>query len=594
MSLKSLTRTLLFLTLIFSFPQLVTAQNSILSGGDWYFATPHAGDANIETGTVAGAPNGGTVAEVTITVPSSNPWDIQIIRGIPTAVPTGDIVHLHFWARSKTNNPITVVLEQSVQPYNWVSSQTITLTPEWQEYSLDATSPGYGPGGLMAQFQLGRQAGVVDVTGETAVDQGTDKELAEAQTDLQPDQITARINKYRKGDLTIRVLNAAGEPVSSATVKIEQTRHAFLFGCNLLGLAPWDTSAIQATYQARFAALFNYGNVPFFWNSFEPSRGQLAYPRIDSIVKWCTSNNITMVGHPLVWQFSLPDWLPADPSLSGPVIHQHLIDTISHYKDSIHTWVVINEANSSPDTNPPNGESNWVKSLGPATAVGQALDWAKVAGNGAEETYLYNDFDTSQTYIDLLTKLQAENKLPDIIGVQSHMHTGNWPMTKLWEVCKNFGSFGRPIDFTETTVLSGENRNISFPGPDATDWNTTPDGEQKQADYVAQFYSVLFSNPSVHAISWWDLSDQGAWLGAPAGLLRKDMSPKPAYNRLMDLIHNQWWTNTTGATDTNGSYTSRVFYGDYTITATSPTGKTVTQTITFPESAPPKTIVVKI
>ncbi|MCD6507549.1 hypothetical protein J7M22_13115 [Candidatus Poribacteria bacterium] len=47
---------------------------------------------------------------------------------------------------------------------------------------------------------------------------------------------------------------------------------------------------------------------------------------------------------------------------------------------------------------------------------------------------------------------------------------------------------------------------------------------------------MLFSHPSVEAITWWDFSDRGAWQGTAAGFLRKDMSPKPAYERLTELV----------------------------------------------------------
>ena len=73
-------------------------------------------------------------------------------------------------------------------------------------------------------------------------------------------------------------------------------------------------------------------------------------------------------------------------------------------------------------------------------------------------------------------------------------------------------------------------------------WNTTADGEKRQAREVVELYRVLFSHPAVEAITWWDFSDLHAWQGAPAGLVRKDMSPKPAYEELMKLVKGTWWT----------------------------------------------------
>jgi hypothetical protein len=46
----------------------------------------------------------------------------------------------------------------------------------------------------------------------------------------------------------------------------------------------------------------------------------------------------------------------------------------------------------------------------------------------------------------------------------------------------------------------------------------------------------------VEGITWWDISD-GGWLNAPAGLIRKDGSSKPAYDELLKLIKGEWWVS---------------------------------------------------
>jgi hypothetical protein len=76
---------------------------------------------------------------------------------------------------------------------------------------------------------------------------------------------------------------------------------------------------------------------------------------------------------------------------------------------------------------------------------------------------------------------------------------------------------------------------------------------------------MLFSHPAVEAITWWDFSDQGAWQNAPAGFLRDDMSPKPVYDALLELIHKDWTTKVQVTTDENGVATVRAFRGNYTI-----------------------------
>jgi len=105
------------------------------------------------------------------------------------------------------------------------------------------------------------------------------------------------------------------------------------------------------------------------------------------------------------------------------------------------------------------------------------------------------------------------------------------------------------------------------------EWPTTPEGEAAQAEYVEKFYALLFSHPSVEAITWWDFSDRNAWRNAPAGLVREDMSPKPAYEKLLALIRGKWWTNASGKTDASGTFSVRAFHGDYRIIVTTAEGR---------------------
>ena len=73
---------------------------------------------------------------------------------------------------------------------------------------------------------------------------------------------------------------------------------------------------------------------------------------------------------------------------------------------------------------------------------------------------------------------------------------------------------------------------------------------------------TLSSHPKA-AITWWDLMD-GAWQGAPAGLVRADLSPKPAYSRLLARIKGTWWTK-QAVTDSHGEVHFRGFLGDFRV-----------------------------
>ncbi|OYT68208.1 MAG: hypothetical protein CFK48_12430, partial [Armatimonadetes bacterium CP1_7O] len=59
-----------------------------------------------------------------------------------------------------------------------------------------------------------------------------------------------RIERYRKADCTIRLVNARGRPVRNRTVQVEMTRHAFLFGANIFPLFEFDEKQHE-TYGQR-------------------------------------------------------------------------------------------------------------------------------------------------------------------------------------------------------------------------------------------------------------------------------------------------------------------------------------------------------
>jgi len=376
-----------------------------------------------------------------------------------------------------------------------------------------------------------------------------------------------RIEKHRKGDITVLVVDGE-KPAAGAAVEVAQTSHEFLFGCNALELSVTDKSPGQQAYQQRFAALFNYASLPFYWNSYEWKRGEPRSEPLKAMARWCTDHGIRPKGTPLVWQQTMPRWMPRDMPNLVPVLRERVRSIVSGFAGLIDTWDVINESTVAARSDNPVGQ--WVKQVGPIKAASEALSWARAANPRA--TLILNDYNISPAYEEQIEGLIKARLAPDIIGIQSHMHWGQWRLERAWEVCETYRRFRIPIHFTETTVLSGRIRSGDWQ-PRPGDWPSTPAGERHQAAYVEQLYRILFSHPSVAAITWWDLSDRRAWQGAPAGLLREDMTPKPVYRQLMKMIKQEWWTRVSGKTNQDGQMKCRGFYGTYRITATARDGR---------------------
>jgi endo-1,4-beta-xylanase len=386
-------------------------------------------------------------------------------------------------------------------------------------------------------------------------------------------QVEGGIEKHRKGDGTIRVLDESGRPVPGALVQLEQTRHEFLFGCNFFCFDRLRDPKLEADYRERFVALLNYATLPFYWASYEAQRGRPNYAYSEKAADWCRQHSVAVKGHPLVWDHpaGCPRWLPDDLAEVGRLSHGRVKDIVGRLKGKIDIWDVVNEAVHLGQANKEQRMSKWAVTLGATQYVADHLKLARSANPRA--TLLVNDYRLDPSYAKLLDSLREDGKLLfDVIGLQSHMHGGGWPLRTAWRHCETYAKLGRPLHFTETTIVSGPRT-----GPGENWGPTTPELEVKQADYVTKFYTLLFAHPAVQAVTWWDFSDNGAWQGAAAGFVRKDMSPKPVYDRLLGLIKGRWWTKTQGRTDANGAFPARAFYGSYRVRAELPNGRAATK-----------------
>jgi len=388
----------------------------------------------------------------------------------------------------------------------------------------------------------------------------------------------ARIEKHRKGDGVVRVVDAAGRPVAGATVQVEQTRHAFLFGCNIYWWGHSRTPEQEEAYRRRFADLLNYATLAFYWNGYEPQQGRPDHAHWEQVAQWCKENGVVTKGHPLAWNHTDPPWLPDEPNEVMALQLGRITDCVSRFRGLIDRWDVVNEATTfdNPEflKRSPKLSRTW-QQIGQIEFARRCFKAARAANPSA--TLLINDYVTTPAYAKIIEQLVDDSgkRLYDVIGIQSHMHLMIWTPSLVWDVCERFARFGVPLHFTETTILSGRR-----PSERGKPWLSTPEGEAFQARETVRFYTLLFSHPAVQAITWWDFSDQGAWQGAPAGWLRHDMSPKPVYLAMKDLIKGKWWTaRLDGKTDKGGEFRFRGFKGTYRVKVDTPDGRSGRQTL---------------
>lgn len=400
---------------------------------------------------------------------------------------------------------------------------------------------------------------------------------------------------HRMDKAKIRVIGKDGKPAANMKVHLNQINHEFLFGCDAFETLPYTNAPEvhngtgspnkvkpmpdeeKEAYRARledrmqkWLGLFNYGTLPFYWGGFEPEEGNPHTEQLMNAAKFLKSKDVTVKGHPLCWHTGCVPWLM---NYDNKTILQKQLERIhrdvGNFKGIIDMWDVINEVVIMPIYDKyDNAITRICKELGRVGLVKKVFDAAQETN--PDGIFLINDFNLSTNYEILIDGCLNAGVPIKTIGLQSHQHQGVWSLEKTEEILSRFEHFGLPIHFTENTIVAGP-----LVAPEITDLQdahydddaATPELEQKQADDLEKMYRNLFENhPLVTAITNWDFGD-GAWLNAPSGVIRKDGSLKPSYNRLHHLIKEEWHTELDATTDADGYITIEGYKGKYEISA---------------------------
>lgn len=515
-----------------------------------------------------------------------SPWLVQL--AVPTVEPVkkGDIVLASFWIRgleAATGEAyVGLVFETRREPFTQGANFEATAGTAWQHYRVAFAAPtDYPAGEAVLNLRLGYAPQTIEIGGVSLQNFGTGVRL----TDLPSSSSTyagrsmnsawrkaaqERIEKHRKGDLWVRVTDAAGNPVGGATVQVAMKRHAFAFGSavsakNLVSNDPGDEA-----YRAKIKQLFNEVVLEndLKWNQWEANREQAL-----AGARWLRDNNIRLRGHTLVW----PGWrhvpsslkaLENDPVALNARVKEHIRDEAGATKGLVVDWDVLNEVYKNHDLVDVLGESAMV-------------DWFKAARESDPDAVLYiNDYGIlsaggsdrmhQDAYAKTIEFLIEKGAPIGGIGFQGHFGLRVTPPEKLLPILDRYAAYGKKLKVTEFDI------NIR--------------DEALQGDYTRDFLTTMFSHPAVEGVVMW-----GFWEGrhyAPqAALYRKNWSRKPNAVAWEDLVLKQWWTNAEGTSDPRGTYATRGFLGDYEITVTH-RGKTKTVPVSLPLAGKQITVVV--
>ena len=391
---------------------------------------------------------------------------------------------------------------------------------------------------------------------------------------------------HRKATARIKFTDNSGAPLADADVKVKLKNHKFLFGVGAYDFLPPDEilngekapDAEGAVYLKKineWLDLVNYGTMHFYWGGYEREEGKTNFEPMMRSAKYYAGKGVKLKGHPLCWHTVCADWLM---KYDNATILSKQLDRINRdvtaFKGVIDVWDVINEVVIMQVYDRyDNAVTRICKDLGRVRLVKEVFEAAKAANPDA--TLLINDFNPSASYRILIDGLLNAGVPISAIGIQTHQHQGYMGREKLEDILDRFSFFGLPLHFTENTLISGELMppeivDLNDYQPD--EWPTTPEGEERQRKEWKEMMEILFAHPLVEAVTGWDFAD-GAWLGAPSGLVRKDGSIKPAYTELKKMIKEDWSTEYTVHTDSEGFAEVTGFKGEYEASSGSNTQK---------------------
>ena len=382
------------------------------------------------------------------------------------------------------------------------------------------------------------------------------------------------IERHRKGDVTLRVVDAAGKPMPGATVSVRQKTHDFLFGCNAFVLGQLETPERNRRYEEAFAKICNFATVPIYWKGTEPKQGQLRYqeggeeiwrrPPVDRFIPFGKKYGLTLKAHPMLWHEHNPDWLPQDPEALKALYRQRFKALSERYAKDIAIWEVTNESSGCHKTFPLYSDDK-------AYVAWAFREVAPLFGDG--NRLMINDFTqfnerlpAENGYYKQLKGLLEQGLRIDGIGLQfhlwfepklmeRHLAAERYLPDRLLDVYEALAALKRPLYITEITV----------PTPQGAD------GEAVQAEVVKNLYRLWFSAPAMAGVTYWNLGDSMAHdkeNTAAGGLVDKDLKPKASYRVLDELINQVWRSQAEGRADANGTLKFRGFYGVYDVTAT--------------------------
>ncbi|WP_226013073.1 endo-1,4-beta-xylanase [Halomicrobium salinisoli] len=372
-----------------------------------------------------------------------------------------------------------------------------------------------------------------------------------------------RIDEIRKTDVEVEVRNPGGNPMNDATVDVEMVDHAFDFGSAVSVSHVLGDSEDDEIYRETFLDTFNKAVIEngLKFPSFEGPWGD-SKAGAKAALDWLNDNDIPTRGHYLLWEGGDTSTgggmaIPNADELSDEEVHQRVNERIADHASDIGDQVTEWDMHNHPI---------WQSQFRDRENIGWGgendfRDWWDTADENTDAELYTNEMGNvagdffRDAHYGFVNGLVQSGAPIDGVGFMGHVQQPNGNVTppkEMLETYDQYSDLGLPILITEFDIQIESRDDETL-----VEWQT---------DFLRDFLTASFSHESVEGVMSW-----GFWAGdhwRPTGAYYdEDWTLRPHGEQFLDLVFDEWWTDETGQTASDGRYGTRAFKGDYRISA---------------------------
>lgn len=511
---------------------------------------------------------------VDVTSLPQNYWNFQVVFQTNMALEKDDVCLVSLWARttssgSEAGEGLLTVIEEHKDTYSKPLSHTFSPGGEWthlvyaykanQTLTLDKHKAAIFFGHAVQTIEIAhiqylnyKNTKTLEELPKMPITYAGMEEDAPWRADAEE-----RIEKFRMGNVQVKLVDANNNPVAEADVTLQMKQHKFGFG-----------SAINAQYYLDNTTYRNHIHELFSEVVFEndlkwkPWPAKASHQYVLNAIDGLHAENIKVRGHCLIWPGwnHMPSYLQLykdnPPRLRNECI-DHIAEAVTLTKGKLVDWDVINEPYTNHDVQDILGEevmADWfkkVKEIDPD--VKKYINDYSILGNGG------TDVNHQNHYFETIKFIDEKGGEIDGIGLQSHFKELVTGIPKVLEILDRFAAFNKEIKITEFDI------------------NSTNDS--LKVNYTRDFMTALFSYPYVKSILSWGFWEGRHWK-PDAAMYNLDWSIRPQGEMYKSLVFDKWWTkdqNKISGSNGNLDFGS-CFLGTYELTVKSGE-KTVKKTV---------------